>query len=169
MIVIPLSRSKRALLFSSGSITLTGLTRLDSINSEFTDCIKFINTKLTRMYGPSARLHVTDPFIKTILAKTKFTRFVSWENVVTEKIAGVQDKMVNLRNGFTIRRDNVSVNIFQGTGSTIVFGKDFDQMKSVLSNVHTDLLHMQSKYNAPYYSDLLAYHKFAYKEFRRKK
>lgn len=155
MLVIPAGGNQKLLLFESGSLTLTGLRSEALVGPRIRKCVRMISTKLRRVYGPHIEYEVSSPKIKTILSKTRFKRLVSWEQIVRAKLLGVQPRIEEIRNGFTIKRDGVSVNVFEGTGSAIVFGQSLRKMQTVFDEINTDLLHIQKLNNAPSYVDIL--------------
>ena len=71
------------------------------------------------------------------MCMSKFKRYVCPYRLVRAGVAGVQ------RNSVTIKRPGLTVNIFPGTGTCIMFGKDFDLMRDSFKKLAADVVHMQ--------------------------
>ena len=155
MLVLSLFGKVKLLLFSTGSLTVTGLKNLDYIGLVMKRAVQLIRRKIRLIYGISYPLYSVTQFkIKTILAKSKFLRVICPIQLIIHKLPGMQPRDETYRNAFTIKRNGVSLNVFSGTGSVIVFGNDFTLMESIFSQIVCDVCHIQSLCNAPLYSTL---------------
>jgi TATA-box binding protein (TBP) (component of TFIID and TFIIIB) len=133
-----------ALLFRTGSVVITGIKSPDENTSAVRRCAELLRNAFKCLFSFHVTVTVCQVKIKTILAvcKLKGVRVCPYDMRRTAPFPFRWEPEIS--NAVIVSLDNVTLKLFPGTCSVVIFGKNFKRMVSAFNKVY-EYFHMHSR------------------------